>query len=420
MRHPTDRSLTHETSALVYSVTGETAWQHKATRRVWAAGLALRLLVVPFGVVAGGFAVARLPIPTWSRWILGVLLVIAGIYGICRQVVRVGWMLRLRRVLRTYPWQVYESGLPHSAGVRSAHGGRAWFKIPSPDNPNSWQQCYVDRTRRSRWWLERMPPQAGREAKADIRTLWVVGDPRFCAVLAVPGKGGPRRMLELPAAGSRAEHFADASPAALIRAAKAGVDLPELVIPATASDRTPAEPAPAPPPGPAWSFPATRRSMRLRLVRGGAVLVLAPAPFLWLLSLGPWHASSAKGIGLVLVVTVVPAFKRLRTSFILCRKLRSKDVPWRRMDVEIRHRGRALVLVTGNEALRTQIALRRPPAGRAQVWYVGDIYGAGVVSLRADGAVIPVRCVEHGRPGAKPKARGERRAAACPPVGPVG
>ncbi|MFC6062188.1 hypothetical protein [Streptomyces ochraceiscleroticus] len=402
------------------SATGDTAWQHSATRRAWKAGLALHLLVVPFGVVAGGFAVARLPIPTWLRCTLAVLLVIAGIYGVCRQVSRVRQMFRLRRILRIYPWQVYESGLPHSAGVRSAHGSRAWFKVPSPDNPNSWEQCYVYRTRRSRWWLERMPPQAGREAKADIRTLWVVGDPRFRAVLAVPGKCGPRRMLELPAGGSRAEHLANASPEALIRAVKAGVRLPELAIPAMESDRGPVVPAPEPPSGAAWAFPATRWSMRLRLLRGAAVLAAAPVPFLWLFSLGPWHASSAKGLVFVLAGTVIPAFRRLRSSFILRRTLRSRGTPWRTLDVEIRHRGRALVLVTGNEALRTQLALRRLPAGRAQVWYVGDIYGAGVVSLRGDGAVMPVRCTEHGRPVAKPKAAASEERPRVRRWGPVG
>ncbi|MGP3999143.1 hypothetical protein [Streptomyces sp. 8N706] len=378
-------------------------------------GLAQHFLGVPLGIGAAGTVVANLPTPTWVSVILIVLLVIAGIYGICRQVPRVRRMLRLRRVLRTYPWEVHERGLPHACTQRhSAHQGRPWFKFPDPDNPKSWVTVYLDRDRHTRWWVERMSPQAGPEAKADIRTLWFVGDPRFCAILAVPGKRGPHRMLEIPrqgVLGSGAEIRDNASPEALIRATKAGVRLPELALPAMESDRTPVVPAPAPPPGPAWSFPATRRSMRLRLLRGAAVLAVAPIPFLWLLSLGPWHASSAKGLGLVLIATVVPAFQRLRTSFTLRRKLRSRGTPWRTLDVEIRHRGRALVLVTGNEALRTQLALRRPPAGRAQVWFVGDIYGRGVVSLRADGAVIPVRCTEHGRPATKAKADASKAAA---------
>ncbi len=327
----------------------------------------------------------------------------------------------MRRVLRAYPWQVHKKGLSYSFGRRdSRHGDRHWFQVPDPDHPRSSVTVYLDVNRYTRWWLERMFPQAQPEAKAEIRTLWVVGDPRFRAVLAVPGKRGPRRMLELPEGGRRAERLAHASPAALIRAAKAGVDLPELAIPAMETDRTPVVPAPEPPPGPAWSFPATRRSMRLRLLRGAALLAVSPVPFLWLLPGGHQGYHAGKGLGFVLLITVVPAFQRVRTSFSLYRKLRSRNTPWRTTDVEIRHRGRALVLVTGNEALRTQFALRRPPAGRAQVWYVGDIYGEGVVSLRADGAVMPVRCVEHGRPVAKPKAAASEEQSRKRQWGPIG
>ncbi len=395
-------------------VVGDTAWQHLGTRRAWVVDLAVRLLGVPLGVVVGGVGVAVLPGPGWVSAILIVLFFIAGVYGVCRQVYGVRRALRVRRVLRTYSWQVYEWGLPHSFGRRnSGLGGRPWFKLPDPENPGSSVPVYLDVNRRNRWWLERMAPQAGREAKADIQRLWFAGDPRFRGVLAVPGGRGPRRMLEVPAgAGSRSRVAppGNASPEALTRALEAGVRLPELAIPAVEAGRAPVVPVAAPPAGPALAFPATRRSMRLRLFRGAVLLVAAPMPFLWLFSLGPWHASSAKGLGLVLVATVIPAFKRLRSSFILRRTLRSRGTPWRTLDVEVRHRGRALVLVTGNEALRTQLALRRLPAGRAQVWFVGDIYGRGVVSLRGDGVVMPVRCTEHGRPVTKPEAAvsGER------------
>ncbi|MFI9026196.1 hypothetical protein [Streptomyces sp. NPDC053560] len=343
----------------------------------------MRLLGIPLGLAYGGAVFAAVHvIPVWLSAFLVVGSFAALIYGLCIQVGLLKEVFRLRRILRAYPWQVYESGLPHSAGARSAHGGRAWVKVPSPDTPNSWVRCHVDRTRRSRWWLERMPSDAGREAKAEIRTVWVVGDPRFRAILAVPGKRGPRRMLELPAGESRGEGLASASPVALTRAAKAGVRLPELAIPAVESGRATMTPAPAPPSGPACSFPATCRSVRLRLLRGAVLLAISPAPFLLLLPGGHQGFHAGKGLGVVLAITVIPAFLRVRTSFTLWRKLRGRATPWRTMDVEIRHRGRALVLVTGNEALRTQLALRRPPAGRAQVWYVGDIYGDGVVSTR--------------------------------------
>ncbi|MGW0737328.1 hypothetical protein [Streptomyces sp. NPDC002851] len=388
--------------------TGDTAWQQPGTRRALRAGLALHLLGVPVGLAASvAVFFFLLPSPIWLIWFLGLMHVIAGIYGVCvLQVPRVRRMFWLRRILRTYPWQVYERGLPHSTGQRhSAHRGMSWFKVPDPDNPDSWVSVYLDRSRRTRWWLERMSPQAGREAKAEIRTLWFAGDPRFRAIIAVPGKRGPQRMLEVPRAAARGASIEQPGPAsaeALRRAVKAGAPLSELARPAETSDRTPLVRAPAPPPGPAMSYPATRRSMRLLLIRGAAVLVVAPIPFLWLLTLGPYSFAGGKGLGMLLLVTVIPAFQRLRTRFKLRRNVRGDGQPWRTLDVEIRHRGRALVLVTGSEALRTQLALRRPPAGRAQVWFAGHIHGDGVVSLRADGAVVPVRCVEKGRADAAP------------------
>ncbi|WP_346094690.1 hypothetical protein [Streptomyces olivaceiscleroticus] len=384
-------------------------------------GFALQVLGVPLGLAAGVVVFfVVLPTPVWLRWLLLVVHLAAAIYGVFfQQVPRIKRSFRLRRILRTYPWQVFEKGLPYSFGRRhSVHGEGPRFKVPDPDDPKTSVTVRLDVNRRTRWWTERMSSKAGDEAKAEIRTLWFVGDPRFRGILAVPGKRGPQRMLELPAEGSR--YLAGASPEALIRAGKAGVRLPELAIPVRESGRTAVVPAPAPPPGPAWEFPATRRAMRLRLFRGAALLAVSPVPFGWLLSLGPWHASSAKGLVLVLAITVFPALKRFRTSLAVHRKMRSRATPWRTMDVEIRHRGRALVLVTGNEALRTQFALRRPPAGRAQVWYVGDIYGEGVVSLRGDGGVMPVRCTEHGRPTAKPKVARNEASPRTRRWGPIG
>ncbi|MPY60229.1 hypothetical protein [Streptomyces spongiae] len=415
MAHPIDPSVTQQSDASPPHSAGDVAWQHPATRRAWTVDLAQHLLGVPLGIGAAGTVIVNLPTPTWVSVILIVLLVIAGIIGICRQAPLVRRAFRLRRILRTYPWEVHERGLPHAYSQRhSAHRGRPWFQFPDPDAPESWVMVYLDQDRHTRWWVERMSPQAGPEAKADIRTLWFVGDPRFCAILAVPGKRGPHRMLEIPRQGTLhvgAEIYDNSSPEALIRATKAGARLPELALPAMASDSTPAVPAPAPPPGPAMSFPATRRSMWLLLLRGTAVLAVTPIPFLWLLSLGPYSFAGAKGLGMLLLATVVPAFQSVRTRFKLRRNIRGDGQSWRMLDVEIRHRGRALVLVTGSEALRTQLVLRRPPAGRAQVWFAGHIHGDGVVSLRADGAVVPVRCVEKRHAAAKPKAAasGERR-----------
>ncbi|MFI1156941.1 hypothetical protein [Streptomyces sioyaensis] len=405
--------MTHQSHVVPSPATGDTAWQHPATRRACQVRLALHLLGVPLGLAASVVVfVVILPTPMWLIRILVTMHLIAGICGVCfLQVPRVRRMFGLRRILRTYPWQVHERGLPHSTGQRySAHRGMSWFKVPDPDNPDSWVSVYLDRSRRTRWWLERMAPQAGREAKAEIRTLWFAGDPRFRAILAVPGKRGPHRMLEVPRAvrqGTTVEQPGPASDEALTRALKAGAPLSELARPVEASDRTPLLRAPAPPPGAALSFPATRRSMRLLLLRGTAFLVIAPIPFLGLFLLGPFSFAGAKGLGLLLFATVVPAFQRSRTRFKLRRNVRGDGQPWRTLDVEIRHRGRAVVLVTGNEALRTQLVLHRPPAGRAQVWFAGHLHGDGMVSLRADGAVVPVRCVEKGR--ASGAGQGKRR-----------
>lgn len=109
------------------STTRDVAWRVQGTRRAWTIFLLTRLLGIPLGLAYAGAVFAAVHvIPVWLSPFLVVGSFAASIYGIYVQVSLLRRVFRLRRVLRTYPWQVFEGGLPHSVRpARSARGDPA-------------------------------------------------------------------------------------------------------------------------------------------------------------------------------------------------------------------------------------------------------------------------------------------------------
>lgn len=205
-----------------------TAWDDPATRRAWTKlliGAALGQILWPaawLGLLAWYVGMSI----TWTLWLFFVPMS----YAFYRSFLQWAYWrgaFRARRLLRHYPWQEYEapeSGIGNLPGVRD---GYAWLKFPNPEAPAQPVTMVMHSHVRSVWWGGRLGKRATTERKAQIREIWFAGDPRFAAVIAVPG---PRHLYVIhqrssyhpgiPAEG------AGAGPQALELARRAGVRVP--------------------------------------------------------------------------------------------------------------------------------------------------------------------------------------------------
>lgn len=105
--------------------------------------------------------------------------------------------LRMRRILRTYPWRIFREvphGLTDHAEIPCKHYG--WFEFPNPALPERRMPLVFPRHYRTEWWHRRMAPHAKPTLKAEIETIWFVGDPRFVGLIAATKRDGtaPRRL----------------------------------------------------------------------------------------------------------------------------------------------------------------------------------------------------------------------------------
>ncbi|WP_193776489.1 hypothetical protein [Streptomyces sp. E2N166] len=105
--------------------------------------------------------------------------------------------LWIRRILRTYPWQVLHGvpyGLSDRPEVLTRHYG--WFELPIPGRPGQLLPVVFTQHLRLEWWSRRMAPRAKLRLKAQIEEIWFAGDVRFVGVIAVPTRKGlaPRRL----------------------------------------------------------------------------------------------------------------------------------------------------------------------------------------------------------------------------------
>ncbi|MEV6758765.1 hypothetical protein [Streptomyces sp. NPDC051214] len=174
-----------------------TAWDHPPTRRAWM----LHMLKNVAGLVGwAGVWIALLGIsletPDWAVWIF----LPYWIYSPYRMLIQVGYIptaLSMRRILRTFPWQVLHDvprGLAEYPGVVGRQYG--WFELPNPADPQQRLPLVFTKHYRLNWWSRRLAPRAKPQLKAQIETVWIAGDPRMIGVIAAPTPSGqsPRRF----------------------------------------------------------------------------------------------------------------------------------------------------------------------------------------------------------------------------------
>ncbi|MEV2235570.1 hypothetical protein AB0H69_44440 [Streptomyces phaeochromogenes] len=134
--------------------------------------------------------------PNWVVWIF-MPYFIYGFYRFFNQLTYFPWALRMRSILREYPWQILE-GVPSGLGkYPGARDDGIWFEFRDPADPDEEIPLVFIKHQRSYWWLKRMDgPRTKPGRRAQIEPLWFAGDPRFLGVIAAPGRGGkaPKRL----------------------------------------------------------------------------------------------------------------------------------------------------------------------------------------------------------------------------------
>ena len=174
------------------------AWDHPATRLAWSKQLAANVLAL-FGWIALWFALLAILVVFLSAGytILFVPFLVYSFYRAFLQVFVVPANIRMRRVLRVYPWRVYRDP-SHGLGDRPEVVGRqfGWFTFPNPARPEEQLPMVFSRHWGVGWWNRRMAPRTKPEVKAQISLIWFAGDPRFIGVIAAPTSDGsaPRRF----------------------------------------------------------------------------------------------------------------------------------------------------------------------------------------------------------------------------------
>ncbi|MBE8474111.1 hypothetical protein [Streptomyces justiciae] len=167
--------------------------------------------------------------PDWVVWICMPYFVY-GAYRTVTQYHYFGAALWMRRILRTYPWQVVPD-IPHGLTKRPEVVGRqyGWFELPNPARTDQQLPLVFAEHLRTEWWSRRMAPRAKPQLKAEIETVWFAGDPRFVGLIGAPTAEGtaPRRLhiVEQKTDVRSGQRFADwgATPVDIERGRQAGV-----------------------------------------------------------------------------------------------------------------------------------------------------------------------------------------------------
>jgi hypothetical protein len=163
---------------------------------------------------------------TWTLWLFFAPMLYS-FYRAFLQPSYILWALRTRRFLRVYPWQVFEAPESGIGRIPGATPGDVWLSFPNPERPDDRVQVILSVHIRSVWWRRRLGRGYNTEKTAQAKTVWLAGDPRFAAVIAVPGPRHLYVILQRPADKSGTADPRDASPQALERARRAGVRVPD-------------------------------------------------------------------------------------------------------------------------------------------------------------------------------------------------
>ncbi|NBE54913.1 hypothetical protein [Streptomyces boluensis] len=185
---------------------GPSAWDVAGTSRaLWRwAGLRLARAVGWVALWWGAVYVTVAVLPAGAAVPMVVVLCALGVLAVL-SFGRLWRGLRMRRILRVYPWR-QESG-----AVLITDAGDAAFRLPDPDHPEKTVSLKVAAGLFRSW--------GGAALRDYDDELWYAGDPRFACVVAKPGPRGlaclaqptaydhrtsPRRKSLSPEARSRA------------------------------------------------------------------------------------------------------------------------------------------------------------------------------------------------------------------------
>ncbi|WP_316779406.1 hypothetical protein [Streptomyces sasae] len=205
-----------------------TAWDDPATRRAWAKLVTCALLgqILWPAVWLGLLAWYVIMSISWTLWLFFVPLLYS-FYRAFLQPAYISWAFHTRRLLRAYPWQVFEEPESGIGKVPGATDGDVWLSFPNPERVDEKLPMILKSHIRSMWWRRRLGRGHTSVKTAQAGEVWFAGDPRFAAVVAAPG---PRHFYVVQQRPMNKRGVADphgASPAALERARRAGVRLPD-------------------------------------------------------------------------------------------------------------------------------------------------------------------------------------------------
>ncbi|WP_369246968.1 hypothetical protein [Streptomyces sp. R41] len=206
-----------------------TAWADPATRRAWTQLVTFAILgQILWPVAWVGLLAWYVISPTWTLWFFFVPMLYS-FYRTFLQPAYITWALRALRLLREYPWQVYERPESGIGKVPDAGPGDVWLKFPDPEQSAGRVAMVMRSHLRATFWARRLGPGVKPEKAAQVQEIWFAGDPRFAAVIAIPG---PRRLYVICQRPSYNRgipgHAHGAGPDAVERARRAGIRVPEL------------------------------------------------------------------------------------------------------------------------------------------------------------------------------------------------
>ncbi|MFD4522656.1 hypothetical protein ACFWP7_01695 [Streptomyces sp. NPDC058470] len=215
-----------------------TAWDDPQTRRAWTKLIACAIAgQVIWPVVWVGLLAAYVIMSiTWTLWLFFIPMLYS-FYRAFLQPAYFTWALRTRRILQEYPWQAFEAPESGIGTIPDTTAGDVWLSFPHPERSDEMVPVVLRVHIRSAWWRRRLGRGFSTEKTAQAKTVWFAGDPRFAAVIAVPG---PRRLYVIhqrPSYGkSMSAEAAGATPQALDRARRAGIHVSD---PHSAASGTP-------------------------------------------------------------------------------------------------------------------------------------------------------------------------------------
>jgi hypothetical protein len=177
-----------------------TAWEHPPTRRAWTKQTTISVLAfIGWFLSPWCFLIFLLAFYSIALSIFIIILMGYGAYRAKIQPTQILSNIRIRRILRAYPWRLDD--IPYSF-PQPPEGTPTdlCLTIPHPAQPGETILMYQHLRYLPTWWTRRMGPRAKPELKAQLKPIWFAGDPRFFGVIAVTKPGStpkipaPKRM----------------------------------------------------------------------------------------------------------------------------------------------------------------------------------------------------------------------------------